>query len=104
MNDFYSLLKQSIIDRDIRDGGARDEVYAQARKAMIRQLWAYQPALPQDDIDRRIENFDDGLLAGWKDGPPGDEPYYGKRPYQPMPLREGDEDAYARPAGATSTE
>ncbi len=128
MNDFYSLLKQSIIDRAIRDGGARDEVYAQARKAMIRQLWAYQPALAQDDIDRRIEDFDatverieaevtvvfdedevpplpddDGLAVGTEDGPPGDEPYYGKRPYQPMPLREGDEDVYARTAGAPST-
>ncbi len=58
MNDFYSLLKQSIIDRGISDAGARDEVYAQARRAMIRQLWAYQPALAPDDIDRRVDDFD----------------------------------------------
>ncbi len=58
VSDFYSLLKQSIIDRGISDASKRDDVYAQARRAVIRQLWAYQPALARDDIDRRIEDFD----------------------------------------------
>jgi hypothetical protein len=58
VSDFYSLLKQSIIDRGISDAGKRDEVYAQARRAMVGQLWAYKPALPRDDIDRRIKDFD----------------------------------------------
>ncbi len=128
MNDFYSLLKQSIIDRDISDAGARDEVYAQARRAMIRQLWAYQPALPQDDIDRRIDDFDTtverietelaavfaedevealpdddvGGVGGWEDDPANNEPYYGKRPYRPMPPRADDEDTYTPPSSAAA--
>jgi hypothetical protein len=58
VSDFYSLLKQSIIERGISDAGERDEVYAQARRAMIRQLWAYQPALAEEDIERRVGDFD----------------------------------------------
>jgi hypothetical protein len=127
VNDFYSLLKQSIIDRDMRDAEARDGVYAQARRAMIRQLWAYQPALAQDDIDRRVDDFDTtverieaelaamfaedevpslpdddgGMVDGWERDPAGDESAYGKRPYQPMPPRDGAEDAYAPSSAAT---
>jgi hypothetical protein len=58
VSDFYSLLKQSIIDRGISDPTKRDEVYTQARRAVIRQLWAYQPTLAQDEIDRRVGDFD----------------------------------------------
>ncbi|MEJ0097900.1 MAG: hypothetical protein WDM84_08230 [Bauldia sp.] len=44
MTDFYALLKQSILDRGIRNVGERQEIYAQARRAVIKQLWGLSPA------------------------------------------------------------
>lgn len=58
MTDFYALLKQSIIERDIRDAAARETVYAQAREAIIKQLWAFQPPLAADEIDTRVGAYD----------------------------------------------
>jgi hypothetical protein len=58
MTDFYALLKQSIIERDLRDATAREAVYAQARDAIIKQLWAYQPPLAADEIDTRVGAYD----------------------------------------------
>ncbi len=58
MSDFYSVLKGSIVDRGLRSPAAREEVYAQARAAMIRQLWSYDPPLAEDEIDTRIGSFD----------------------------------------------
>ncbi len=61
MSDFYSLLKQSILDRRITDSGERDAIYAQARRAMIRKLWAFDPPLDEDEIEQRIGAFDVAL-------------------------------------------
>jgi hypothetical protein len=58
MSDFYSILKESIIDRGIADGGERDEIYAQARRAMIRRLWSFEPPLHEEEIEQRIAAFD----------------------------------------------
>ena len=58
MTDFYALLKQSILDRGIRDTGDRHEVYAQARRAVIKQLWDYRPPLAADEIDMRVGAYD----------------------------------------------
>lgn len=58
MNDFYSVLKQSIMDRGLKSPAQREEVYAQARAAMIRQLWSFDPPLAEDEIDARIGTFD----------------------------------------------
>ncbi len=58
MTDFYALLKQSIIDRGIRDVSERQEVYAQARRAVIKQLWDYRPPLAADEIDMRVGSYD----------------------------------------------
>ena len=58
MSDFYSILKKSILDRGIADGNERDAIYAQARRAMIRRLWSFDPPLDDDEIDRRIAAFD----------------------------------------------
>ena len=58
MTDFYSLLKQSIIERDIRAARDREAVYAQARQAVIKQLWAFQPPLAADEIDARVGAYD----------------------------------------------
>ena len=58
MADFYSILRKSIIDRGIADSGERDVIYAQARRAMIRRLWSFEPALEEEEIERRITAFD----------------------------------------------
>jgi hypothetical protein len=58
MGDFYSVLKQSIIDRGLSTPEAREEAYAQARRAMINRLWSYEPPLAEDEIDHRIGQFD----------------------------------------------
>lgn len=58
MSDFYSILKQSIVDRGLRTPAQREDVYGQARTAMIRKLWSYDPPLAEDEIDARIGTFD----------------------------------------------
>jgi hypothetical protein len=78
MTDFYALLKQSILDRGIRDTGERRDVYAQARRAVVKQLWDYRPPLAADEIDTRVGAYDaaverieaDLLAAFAKDGAP----------------------------------
>lgn len=57
MSDLYSVLKQSIIERGLHSPRDRAEVYAQARDAMTRQLWAFDPPLDEDEIDARIDAF-----------------------------------------------
>ena len=58
MTDFYALLKQSILDRGIRDAGDREGVYAQARRAVVKQLWDFRPPLAADEIDMRVGAYD----------------------------------------------
>lgn len=63
MGDFYSVLRQSIIDRGLTAPEEREEAYAQARRAMINRLWAYTPPLDEDEIDQRIGQFDIAVAA-----------------------------------------
>jgi hypothetical protein len=58
MTDFYSVLKTSIIRRNLHSPAARYDVYAQAREAMVRRLWSFDPPLSEDEIDTRIGLFD----------------------------------------------
>jgi hypothetical protein len=58
MTDFYALLKQSMIDRGLRDENDRKEVYAQARRAVVKQLWDFRPPLAADEIDMRVGAYD----------------------------------------------
>ena len=58
MTDFYALLKQSILDRGLSDADDRHEVYAQARRAVIKQLWDFRPPLAADEIDMRVGSYD----------------------------------------------
>jgi hypothetical protein len=67
MTDFYALLKQSIIERDIRDASDREAVYAQARQAIIKQLWAFRPPLAADEIDTRVGAYDSAVEQIEKD-------------------------------------
>ena len=61
MTDFYALLKQSIIERDIRDADDREAVYVQARQAIVKQLWAFHPPLAADEIDARVGAYDQAV-------------------------------------------
>jgi len=61
MSDFYSVLKQSIIDRRLETPEAREATYAQARRAMINRLWSLDPPLAEAEIDQRIGLFDDAV-------------------------------------------
>jgi hypothetical protein len=61
VTDFYSLLKQSIVERDIRHPDDRKAVYAQAREAVIKQLWAFRPPLAAHEIDTRIGAYDSAV-------------------------------------------
>jgi len=58
MSDLYSLIRRSIIDRGLISAAAREEVYQQARTAVIRELWSYEPPLAEDEIDARVGQFD----------------------------------------------
>ena len=58
MSDLYSLIRRSIIDRGLVSAAAREEIYQQARTAVIRELWSYEPPLAEDEIDARIGQFD----------------------------------------------
>lgn len=58
MSDFYSILRRSILDRGIADGSERQAIYSQARRAMIRRLWSFEPPLDENEIERRIVAFD----------------------------------------------
>ncbi len=58
MTDLHALLKQSIIDRGISDPRDREEIYTEARRAVVRRLWQQDPPLDQDEIDGRINAYD----------------------------------------------
>ena len=106
MTDFYALLKQSIIERGIREAHDREAVYAQARQAIVKQLWAFQPPLAADEIDARVgaydqavERIEQDLQSAFADGeravderparrlPPLPDP-----PPDPLPAAETDDD------------
>lgn len=61
MTDFYSVLKSSIIQRNLRSSSDRHNVYGQAREAMIRRLWSLDPPLSEDEITTRIGLFDNAV-------------------------------------------
>jgi len=58
MTDLHALIRRSIIDRGLTSSAARWEVYRQARTAVIRELWSYDPPLAEDEIEARIGQFD----------------------------------------------
>jgi len=58
MTDFYTVLKNSIIKRGLHSADDREQVYNQARQAMVQRLWSFDPPLSEDEIDTRIGLFD----------------------------------------------
>lgn len=101
MTDFYALLKQSIIDRDIREASDREAVYAQARQAIVKQLWAFRPPLAADEIDTRVGAYDEAVERIERDlraafaaevNPVEDEPAE-----EPLPAEPDEEPAFELP-------
>ena len=88
MGDFYSVLRQSIIDRGLSSSAAREEAYAQARRAMISRLWSYDPPLAEEEIDHRIGQFDTAVARIEDDV---------VAVFAAMPAAEEDEDEVDRP-------
>jgi hypothetical protein len=58
MSELHSLIRRTIIDRGLTSVAERQDVYEQARTAVIRELWSYDPPLAEDEIDARIGQFD----------------------------------------------
>jgi hypothetical protein len=117
MTDFYSVLKTSIIQRDLRSAAARHDVYDQAREAMIRRLWSLDPPLSEDEIDARIGSFDaavekieDDLERSFSTAKAGRQPSQPRsvrrappeRPAHPPPVYEADD--YATAVGHPSAQ
>lgn len=61
MTNFYSVLKASILRRDLRSPIDRRSAYDQARDAMSRKLWSFDPPLAEDEIDTRLGLFDSAI-------------------------------------------
>lgn len=93
-----------MIDRNLRSPAQREEAYAQARNAMVRRLWSFDPPLSEDEIDARIGLFDVAvdrieadLLATFTEEPEPEPPPPPPRapPPRPAPIRRA---AQVRPA------
>jgi hypothetical protein len=59
MSQLQSVLRRSVAHLDPSDHDGRDRVFVNAREAMIRLLWSYDPPLSPREIDSKIDEFDD---------------------------------------------
>jgi hypothetical protein len=67
MSQLQSVLRRSVAHLDPSDHDGRERVFVNAREAMIRLLWSYDPPLSPKEIDSKIDEFDD-IVAGILDG------------------------------------
>lgn len=58
MNEFYTILINSLKKRDLWDRSEREKLYEQARVAMIQKLWAMGPGLESAQVQERIRQFE----------------------------------------------
>ena len=63
MSELHALIRRSVIDRGLISAADREEVYRQARAAVLRELWSYEPPLPEAEIDARMGQFDRAIDA-----------------------------------------
>lgn len=59
MSQLQSVLRRSVAHLDPSDHDGRERVFVNAREAMIRLLWSYDPPLSPREIDSKIDEFDD---------------------------------------------
>ncbi|MBM3608381.1 MAG: hypothetical protein FJX29_08000, partial [Alphaproteobacteria bacterium] len=61
MADYYPLLSRAVSGLANSNEGARRAIYERARKALLGQLQAIQPPVPQGDIDRESQALDQAI-------------------------------------------
>lgn len=59
MSQLHTVLRRSVAHLDPSDHDGRARMFANAREAMIRLLWSYDPPLSPSEIDSKIDEFDD---------------------------------------------
>ncbi|WP_018182002.1 hypothetical protein [Kaistia granuli] len=63
MSQLQSVLRRSVAHLEPSDHDGRERMFANAREAMIRLLWSYDPPLSPSEIDSKIDEFDDIVAA-----------------------------------------
>jgi hypothetical protein len=61
MADYYPLLAKAVAAKALSNPGARREIYERARKALLGQLRAIEPPIPDADIERENQALDDAI-------------------------------------------
>jgi len=73
MSQLQSVLRRSVAHLDPSDHDGRNRVFVNAREAMIRLLWSYDPPLSPKEIDAKIDEFDDIVAQILGEEPAEDE-------------------------------
>ena len=63
MSQLQTVLRRSVAHLDPSDHDGRERMFTNAREAMIRLLWSYDPPLTPKEIDSKIEEFDTVVSA-----------------------------------------
>jgi hypothetical protein len=63
MSQLQTVLRRSVAHLDPSDLDGRERMFTNAREAMIRLLWSYDPPLTPTEIDSKIEEFDTVVSA-----------------------------------------
>jgi hypothetical protein len=61
MADYYPLLAKAVAAKAQSSSQVRREIYERARKALLGQLRAIQPPIPEPDIDRENQALDEAI-------------------------------------------
>src|SRR4030088_1619969 len=61
MADYYPLLAKAVAAQEQSDPEKRHAIYERARKALLGQLRAIQPPIPEPDIERENQALDDAI-------------------------------------------
>jgi hypothetical protein len=61
MADYYPLLAKAVAAKAPSNPGARREIYERARKALLGQLRAIEPPIPDADIERENQALDEAI-------------------------------------------
>src|SRR5947209_1146605 len=80
MADYYPLLAKAVAAQAQSDPEKRHAIYERARKALLGQLRAIQPPVPEPDIERENQALDDAIsrleaeIAAGQAAPPAAPP------------------------------
>ncbi|WEK51732.1 MAG: hypothetical protein P0Y66_07060 [Candidatus Kaistia colombiensis] len=68
MSQLQTVLRRSVAHLDPSDHDGRERTFTNAREAMIRLLWSYDPPLTPREIDSKIDEFDAVVAAIVREG------------------------------------